>query len=458
MRPILSATGTYNYNLAKWLEQKLKPLSLNEYTITDVFTFADEIRTHTMNEDDILVSYDVTALFTNVPLDETIKILVNKAFTGDWFNKTYGLNLQQDQLARLLEIATTNQLFQFNGQLYQQTDGVAMGSPLGPLMANVFMCHLEEKLTREGLMPQLYKRYVDDTLARIPSVDVAAEFLSTLNGLHPSLTFTMELPVDNKIPFIGIEIVMNGTKLETQVYRKPTNTGLLLHFQSHTDKRYKDSLLQTMIHRAYSLSSTTEAFNAECAKLRSIFSRLDYPMSVIDSAIKKFLFLNSSANKAERNNDDSSIVRISLPFKDQVAANAVRKQLRDLSHKIGPTLQPVFVSKKLGQDLRPKEIKPSIVNKQCVVYNFSCDLCDADYVGYTARHLHQRIAEHKNSAIGRHFLEAHGNNNLLRESQFTVLRKCQSKFDCLVFEMLFIKKLKPNLNIQTDSIRAKLFV
>ncbi|XP_027055487.1 uncharacterized protein LOC113682528 [Pocillopora damicornis] len=191
----------------------------------------------------------------------------------------------------------------------------------------------------------------------MPSVDVAAEFLRTLNGLHPSLTFTMELPVDNKIPFIGIEIVKNGTKLETQVYRKPTNTGLLLHFQSHTDKRYKDSLLQTMIHH-----------------------------------------------------------------------------------------------------LRPKEIKPSIVNKQCVVYNFSCDLCDADYVGYTARHLHQRIAKHKNSAIGRHFLEAHGNNNLLRESQFTVLRKCQSKFDCLVFEMLFIKKLKLNLNIQTDSIRAKPFV
>ena len=98
------------------------------------------------------------------------------------------------------------------------------------------------------------------------------------------------------------------------------------------------------------------------------------------------------------------------------------------------------------------------MNKQCVVYHFSCDLCDADYVGYTARNLHQRIAEHKNSAIGKHFLEAHGNKNLLKENQFTVLRKCQGKFDCLVFEMLFIKNLKPNLNIQTDSIRAKLFV
>ena len=347
-------------------------------------------------------------------------------------------------MSEFRSIKTTNQLFQFNGQLYQQTDGVAMGSPLGPLMANVFMYHLEEKLTRDGLMPQLYKRYVDDTLARMPSAVAAAEFLSTLNGLHPSLTFTMELPVDNKIPFIGIEIVKNGTKLETQVYSKPTNTGLLLHFQSHTDKRYKDNLLKTMIHRAYALSSTTEAFNAECAKLRSIFSRLDYPISLIDSAINNFLFRNASVNTAESNNDDSRIVRISLPFKDQVAANAVCKQLRDLSHKIGPTLQPVFVSKKLGQDLKAKETKPSIVNKQCVVYHFSCDLCDADYVGYTARHLHQRIPEHKNSAIGRHFLEAHGNNNLLKEDQFTVLRKCQSKFDCLVFEMLFIKNLKPN--------------
>ena len=56
-----------------------------------------DIRTHSINEEDILVSYDVTALFTNVLLDETTNILVNKAFTYDWFNKTYGLYLQKDQ-------------------------------------------------------------------------------------------------------------------------------------------------------------------------------------------------------------------------------------------------------------------------------------------------------------------------------------------------------------------------
>ena len=126
-----------------------------------------------------------------------------------------------------------------------------------------------------------------------------------------------------------------------------------------------------------------------------------------------------------------------VAFKDQTSANAVRRQMRDLSHKIGTTLQPVFTSRKLEQDLKPSEIKPPIVNQQCVVYSFTCDLCDSDYVGFTARHLHQRIVEHKYSAIGKHFSTAHEDTSLLKESQFRILKKCQGKFDCLVYEMLF---------------------
>ena len=106
----------------------LKPLSINEYKITDAFAVADETYPFYAYDEAILVSYDVTALFTNVPLDETINILVNKTFTGDWFIKTNGFTLQKDQLAELLKTATTNQLFHFNGELYEQTDGVAMGS------------------------------------------------------------------------------------------------------------------------------------------------------------------------------------------------------------------------------------------------------------------------------------------------------------------------------------------
>ena len=92
MRPILSATGTYNYALAKWLDEKLKPLSVNRYTISDTFSFAEEIQNLDIDENDILVSYDVTSLFTNVPLQETIQIIAEKAFVDDWFNETHNLN------------------------------------------------------------------------------------------------------------------------------------------------------------------------------------------------------------------------------------------------------------------------------------------------------------------------------------------------------------------------------
>ena len=87
--------------------------------------------------------------------------------------------------------------------------------------------------------------------------------------------------------------------------------------------------------------------------MRSIFSRLDYPLSLTDSVISNFDSRKPSESTVERNADESNIVRINLPFKDQVSANSVRRQLRDLSNKVGLALQPAFVSKKLKQDLKP---------------------------------------------------------------------------------------------------------
>ena len=97
-----------------------------------------------------------------------------------------------------------------------------------------------------------------------------------------------------------------------------------------------------------------------------------------------------------------------------------------------------------------EEAKPPIVNEQCVVCNFQCDLCDAGYVGYTREHLHNRVKGHKqqSSAIAKHYKNVHGAipQDLLK--RFEVLKKCRNKFDCLVYEILLIRTLKPNLNVQ----------
>ena len=138
-------------------------------------------------------------------------------------------------------------------------DGVAIGSPLGPLMANVFMCNIEDKLTNQNKIPAFYHRYVDDTCIKMPDVSSPSEFLSTLIAIHPSVSFTMEL--EGKLHFLGMVIIRNGPRLDTKVYRKPTNTGLLLHYQSHIDAKYKHSLLKTMLNRVFKPSSNWQFFH-----------------------------------------------------------------------------------------------------------------------------------------------------------------------------------------------------
>ena len=111
-----------------------------------------------------------------------------------------------------------------------------------------------------------------------------------------------------------------------------------------------------------------------------------------------------------------------------------------------------------GQSKKPPSQRlRGLINQQCVVYKFECDLCDTDYVGYTRRHIFQRIEEHKHSAIGKHPRDAHNQRNKALQEQFTILKKCRGKFECLIYEMLFIQEMKPELNTQSDSVKANLF-
>ena len=89
---------------------------------------------------------------------------------------------------------------------YEQTDGVAMRSPLGPLLANVFMCSIEDKLDQDDKLPSYYRRYVDDTFTIMPDMASAGIFLDTLNHRHPSVKFTMEVERNASLPFIGVEL------------------------------------------------------------------------------------------------------------------------------------------------------------------------------------------------------------------------------------------------------------
>ena len=130
-----------------------------------------------------------------------------------------------------------------------------MGSPVVPLMANAFMCIIEERLQDQVKMPNFYKRYVDDTFSVMPNVEIGEAFLSTLNDSDPLITFIMEMATNGKLSLSG------GVNRETHV--PPTDTELLLPYQSHVDGRYKESLLKPMLNRAFKLSSNWQLFHLE---------------------------------------------------------------------------------------------------------------------------------------------------------------------------------------------------
>ena len=124
-RPIFSSINTYNYNLASYLVRILQPISTNQFTIKDSFSFADWAKTYNHNNE-MMCSFDVSSLFTNVPLDETIQICLDKL---------YALpdppTLPRSVLKVLLEVATKKSHFIFNGGYYDQIDGVAFRSCFG---------------------------------------------------------------------------------------------------------------------------------------------------------------------------------------------------------------------------------------------------------------------------------------------------------------------------------------
>ena len=154
LRPIVSTIGTFNYNLSRFLCDLPSPLVLNDYSCKYIFSFVSQIKNSNLSTR-FLVSYDVTSLFTNIPLQETIDIAINLIF-----NHNHNLNITKKELKKVALFATSQTHFIFNSKFYKQIDGVAMGSPLAPVLADIFMAFYESKNLRAQTFRVLHHFHV----------------------------------------------------------------------------------------------------------------------------------------------------------------------------------------------------------------------------------------------------------------------------------------------------------
>ena len=132
---------------------------------------------------------------------------------------------------------------------YKQVDGVAMGSPLGPIMANLFLVYYEHKWLEKcplQFQPKYYRGYVDDFFLMFESRDHVNKFLKYMNSCHPNIQFTCQEESNNKISFLDISVTRINNKLITSLYCKKSFSDIYLNFNSFLPMDYKKGLIYTL--------------------------------------------------------------------------------------------------------------------------------------------------------------------------------------------------------------------
>ena len=436
-------------------------MTKNDFTIKDTFQFVEEISKHE-NSNYFMASFDIKSLFTNIPLDETLNLTSEKLFNS---NATY-YGFDKINFVKLLEHAIKDILFVIDKMLYKQINGVAMGNPLGPTLANVFLCHHETNWLENcpiEFKPVLYRRYIDDTFLLFRHSSHAAKFLNYLNSQHSSIQFTCDTEKHNKINFLDVLIENNGSNFETEVYRKETFTGLGMKFNSFIPDNYKENLIKCLLDRAYKISSTFAKLHNEIIFLKSYFMNNGFPGKMFEKFVSSFLNVKLDKEKSkEILTVEKKIIFVKIPYFGP-ASFLMKRQLKALIGRFFPHLElkVIFTCDNLIKNYFKIKDKLPLSLVSSVVYQYSCGQCSSSYIGETVKQMKVRISQHKgrsfrtdklsttkiNSSIFDHFISS--NHNILDEN-FKILKHSNS-FDLKILESIFIHKLKPNLNDHSTS-------
>ena len=466
LRPIISNIGTAAYETSRYLCKLLAPLGQSTYTVNSTQEFISKIKNKKVPPGYQMFSFDVKSLFTNVPLAESIDIVLDKVFV----DKVLKVPFTRPELKSLLMLCTEEVQFTFEGDIYIQADGVSMGSPLASLLANVFMCELENKIIpklTEDMTP--WYRYVDDTFSFINPTKLDL-ICKELNSFHQNIQFTYETETANQISFLDVLITrLQSGQLTTTVYRKSTNTNLYINWNSYSPNNWKIETLKNMTKRAAMICSEEILFLKELTYIGKVFIDINnYPPKLVQEIIanqKEEYKINNTTtitdNEINQPKKEVSVISLCLPYNGKKGENLINKLKKNLKHKLPDNVktQITYKATKLQSKFRVKD-EISFENKHNITYLATCQKCGQRYIGQTRCRCKKRVIEHNRADKESHLLK-HANEKRHKRvwlSDFKILGSgYSSNFKRKISESLYIKRYNPEINVQKDAYKLKLF-
>ncbi|BHF66735.1 hypothetical protein SprV_0200975700 [Sparganum proliferum] len=446
LRPIVSLKGAPTYGLAKWLFRRLKFLiAESDTTVSSSAQFLEKLKGVSLHPNEVMVSFDVTSLFTSIPQDlaiETIQLLLQSKY-DETENR-----LGRAQVLQLLKFCLRT-YFTFDETIYEQVKGTPMGSPISGFIAEAVLQRLES-LVFQHHKPKFWARYVDDTFVVIDR-DQLLTFKERLIAVFPDIQFTMEEEENNELAFLDVLVCRKDCGgLKTKVFRKATNTMQVLNFNSNHPISHKRSCVRTLYRRVETHCSEPEDKIAELQYFRRVFKANGYPRNFVNRCIRK---------RDERPNRTDTKVWRALPYVKNVS-EAVGRLLAPLG--IGVAHRPEATIRR--QLMKPKDPLPR-QETSGVVYRIWCSCGQSNYVGETGRQLQTRMAEHaaavrRNDASSQVAAHSTGSGHTFKFDEAEILARGDNRVSRELLESWFIGPQSINkcndLPIQYSVLRLRL--
>jgi len=338
-----------------------------------------------------------------------------------------------------------------------------MGSPLGCLFANMYMCSVENSvLENADLKPSMYCRYVDDIFVDVHDEQHLQQLRRAMEDTSV-LKYTTKTSVNNRIPFLDISIEVKNGEFSTTVYRKPTDVGRCMNGSSECPERYKTAVIRSFIRRAFSHCSDWTSLHQELERSKQVLINNGYSNSAIDREINSFMERQKTPSQ-----DNTTIQlyyrnQMSPAYKvdQRVLKSIIRTNVAPTDDDTKVVLTIYYKSPHISNFLITNNTATKTKLKQTnVIYEFHCPygdclLCDnSSYIGMTTTSLSRRLTMHlRDGAINDHITTKHG-RSLTRQdldNNTTIIKTCNTRRRLQIIEALTIRERNPELNKQLKS-------